>query len=129
MKVLFHMVLAFLLLICSSIFAQQQTLKLEFTPEEMESMLFLYNQTIVKGSDVEIVAPLGVKLRTGLNEARTMKDTTKILILQLTLAEVQICLYIIQQSTFEAKYASLILGMKRKIEAILPPELLQQSSQ
>ena len=129
MKVLFHMVLAFLLLICSSIFAQQQTLKLEFTPEEMESMLFLYNQTIVKGSDVEIVAPLGVKLRTGLNEARTMKDTTKILILQLTLAEVQICLYIIQQSTFEAKYASLIRGMKRKIEAILPPELLQQSSQ
>lgn len=117
------------ILIFGAVMAQQQTLKLEFTPAEMESMLFLYNQTTVKGADVEVVAPLGVKLRAGLNEARTMKDTTGVLTLQLTLAEVQICLYIIQQSTFEAKYASLILNMKRKLEAILPPELKQQINQ
>ena len=32
---------------------------IQFTPAEVESMLFLYNQTQVKGAEVELVAPVG----------------------------------------------------------------------
>jgi hypothetical protein len=95
--------------------------ELKFTPAEVESMLFLYNQTSVKGADVEVVAPVGVKLRDGLTQARTLNDTTQKVILKVTAAETQICLQIIQNSTFEAKYAELVLGMKNKLVKLLPP--------
>ena len=110
-------------LFCSYSFSQmpQPVKDLKFSPAEVESMLFLYNQTSVKGADVEIVAPVGVKLRAGLGEARALKDTTQKVVLQVTAAETQICLQIIQNSTFEAKYAELVLGMKKKLVALLPP--------
>ena len=94
---------------------------LHFTPAEVESMLFLYNQTSVKGAEVELVAPVGMKLRAGLREARTLTDTTKTIVLKFNTTDAQICMGIIQNSTFEAKYAELVLGMKRKLEKLLPP--------
>jgi hypothetical protein len=103
----------------SSITAQtgEQPLTVAFSPAEVESMLFLYNQTPVKGADVEMVAPVGAKLRAGLKQARAQQDSTKSVPLQLLPVEIQVCLGIIQASTFEAKYAELVLGMKRKLEA------------
>ena len=91
-----------------------------FEPQEVESMLFLYNQTTIKGADVDMVAPLGAKLKAGLKEARTQKDTTKTIILKVTPTELQICLNIIENSSFEAKYAELVAGMKRKLLSLLP---------
>lgn len=97
--------------------------ELHFTPAEVESMLFLYNQTTVKGSDVETVAPVGAKLKAGLREARALEDTTQHITLKLNVTEIQFCLNIISGSTFEAKYAELVLGMKRKLERLLPSTL------
>ena len=94
--------------------------ELLFTPAEVESILFLYNQTTVKGSEVEIVAPVGVKLKAGLKEARGIQDTTGTITLKLNANEVQVCLNILHNSTFEAKYAELVLVMKRKLEKIFP---------
>ena len=104
-------------------FSQNMTVtkNLDFTPEEVESMLFLYNQTMIKGSDVEVVAPLGAKLKAGLKEARALQDSTGKIVLKLTLNEIGVCLNIIQTATFEAKYAQLILGMKKKLMELLPP--------
>lgn len=101
--------------------AQQQIFEVQFTPAEVESILFLYNQTSVKGSDVEIVVPVGIKLRVGLKKARALKDTTKTIKLNLTVTDVQVCLNIIQNATFEARYAELVLGMKKKLVKLLPP--------
>ena len=58
-------------------FSQNMTItkNLDFTPEEVESMLFLYNKTMIKGSDVEVVAPLGAKLKAALKEARALLET------------------------------------------------------
>jgi hypothetical protein len=95
----------------------EKPLNVILSPAEVESMLFLYNQTPVKGADVELVAPVGTKLRAGLRQARTQQDSTKDIVLPLTLTEIQVCLGIIQASTFEAKYAELVLGIKRKLEA------------
>ena len=100
---------------------EDKPINVGFSPAEMESMLFLYNQTPVKGVDVEVVAPVGAKLRAGLRQARTQQDSTKAIILPLLPTEVQVCLGIINASTFEAKYAELVLGMKRKLEALIPP--------
>ena len=110
-------------LFCSIGFSQmpQPVKDLKFSPAEVESMLFLFNHTSVKGADVEVVAPVGVKLRAGLVDARALKDTTQKVVLQVTAAETQICLQIIQNSTFEAKYADLVLGMKKKLVKLLPP--------
>lgn len=93
---------------------------IKFNPNEAESMLFLYNQTTVSGADVEMVAGLGAKLNEGLKAARALTDTTMTVTLKLTIEEIQFCLGIIKNSTFEAKYAQLVLGMKRKLEALLP---------
>ena len=111
-----------LLLISLPCIAQitNQQLDIKFTPAEVESMLFLYNQTTVKGSEVEIVAPVGVKLKAGLQEARALKDTTETITLKLNPTQAQVCLNIIHNSTFEAKYAELVLGMKRKLEKLFP---------
>jgi len=100
---------------------EDKTINVAFSPAEVESMLFLYNQTPVKGSDVEVVAPVGAKLRAGLKAARTQQDSTKSIMVPLLPAEVQVCLGIINASTFEAKYADLVLGMKRKLESYLQP--------
>ena len=94
--------------------------ELHFTPAEVESMLFLYNHTTVKGTEVGLVAPVGAKLKAGLTKARALKDTTKTITLNLNPNEIQICLNIINNSTFEAKYAELVLGMKRKLVELLP---------
>jgi hypothetical protein len=106
-----------------SAFAQapDKAVEVGFSPAEVESMLFLYNQTPVKGADVEMVAPVGAKLRAALKNARTMKDTTQAVQLAMTAAEIQVCLGVIQASTFEAKYAELVYGMKRKLEALIRP--------
>ncbi len=107
----------------------QQILEVQFTPAEVESMLFLYNKTTVKGSEVEIVVPVGVKLRSGLKKARALKDTTKSITLELTPTDVQVCLNIIQNSTFDALYAELVLGMKQKLIKLLPPPSTQPKPQ
>jgi hypothetical protein len=86
----------------------------------VESMLFLYNQTTVKGSDVEIVAPVGAKLKAGLKAARALNDTTKMITLKFNPTQAKVCLNIIQNSTFEAKYAELVLGMKHKLQKLFP---------
>ncbi|MBN1781061.1 hypothetical protein JW948_08065 [bacterium] len=127
MRHLPKIVLILTLLFYISVAAQQpvKMVKVEFTPAEVESMLFLYNQTSIKGADVEVVAPVGTKLRAGLKEARAMSDSTKMLTLDMNLMEVQVCVNIIQASTFEAKYAELVLGMKRKLVALLPPQPAQ----
>jgi hypothetical protein len=101
--------------------AADKAIDVQFSPQQVESMLFLYNQTPVKGADVEIVAPVGAKLRAGLKQARLQQDSTKAIGVPLLPAEIQVCLSIINASTFEAKYAELVLGMKRKLESLLPP--------
>ena len=95
--------------------------ELVFTPAEVESMLFLYNQAPVKGSEAELVAPVGKKLKEGLKEARALEDTTGTITLKLNLTQLQVCMSIVNNSTFEAKYAELVSGMKRKLRKLLPP--------
>jgi hypothetical protein len=107
---------------------QEKPIDVQFSPQQVESMLFLYNQTPVKGADVEIVAPVGAKLRAGLKQARAQQDSSKAIVLPLFPAEVQVCLGIINASTFEAKYAELVLGMKRKLEALMPPAAAIQTA-
>ena len=120
----------FLLLFAVAGLAQNAAVEksIQFTPSEAESMLFLYNQTMVKGTDVEIVAPLGKKLNDGLKRARALTDTTETIELKLKLVELDLCMSIIKNSTFEAKYAALVLGMKRKIEKLLPPPPVEEKT-
>jgi len=121
MKKLFYpFIISFILSAFSLAQVRPQEYNLHFNPNETESLLFLYNQTTVSGADVEMVAGLGAKLDAGLKEARALTDTTKTVTMKLTVAEIQFCLGIIKNSTFEAKYAQLVLGMKRKLEALLP---------
>ena len=101
---------------------QESEYALQFNPNEAESMVFLFNQTTVSGGDVEMVGALAAKLRTGMEQGRALQDTTQVVTLKLTPEEVQFCLGIIANSTFEARYAELVLGMKRKLEALLPPQ-------
>ena len=117
------------LFICYGIGFNQNVIQekeVRFTPEEVESMLFLYNQTTIKGTDVEVIAPLGIKLSAGLKEARTQQDSTKSIVLKLNINEIGICYNIIQSSSFEAKYAILLLGMKQKLEKLLPRVIITE---
>lgn len=95
-----------------------------FNPNETESMLFLYNQTKISGGDVEMVAALGAKLKAGLKEARAATDSTQLIPLKLNENEIRYCLRIIRNSTFEARYAQLVLGMKKKLEKMAISDIL-----
>ncbi len=98
---------------------------LNFNAAEVESMMFLFNKTQIKGSDVEVLAPLSKKLKNALEKAQQIEDKTQPVPLQLSLQELQICLNIINNATFEARFAELVLGMKQKIQELLPPQMLQ----
>ncbi len=113
--------MGFALLMMLSAVVMAQDRELLFAPAEVESMLFLYNQAPIKGSDVEIIAPLGMKLREGLRVAQTQSDSLKPVKLLFSGDDVQICLNILNNSTFEARFAELVLGMKKKLEALLTP--------
>jgi len=72
-------------------------------------------------AEVDLVAPVGMKLKAGLMEALALRDTTKTITLRMTPSQSQICMNIINASTFEAKYAELVYGIKRKLELLIPP--------
>lgn len=110
-----------ILLFCGIATISAQEKELYFTPNEVESMLFLYNQAPVKGDQVEMVAPIGGKLRQAAIMARTQKDSTQSVKMLFTPVELQICYNVLSISTFEARYAELVLGMKKKLEKLLPP--------
>lgn len=94
--------------------------KIKFYPAEIQTLFLFYNGTKIKGSDVELFAPIGLKLREGFKQAQNIKDSTSTISLNLTLNEIGICFNIIQNSTFEAKYAPLILQLKEKLRSYLP---------
>ncbi|MBN1540904.1 hypothetical protein JW992_02080 [candidate division KSB1 bacterium] len=96
----------------------------QFTATESESMLFLYNQTVIRGSDVEIMAPLQSKLVTAFETSKEFPDSTKIVELDLSLQQIELCMMILQQSDVEARYAPLLNGILQKLEqsgAIVSP--------
>jgi hypothetical protein len=114
----------FLCLLVSVAFSQPKELK--YNPAEVESMLFLFNKTTIKGSDVEIMAPLQEKLKSALEKAREAKAEDAMITLELSVQELQICHQILNNAEFEAKYAELVLGMKNKIKELLPAQPMMQ---
>jgi hypothetical protein len=97
-----------------------QEREIQFTPAELTSMLSLFNQTQIKGSDVEVVAPLGAKLRVGYETVQ--RDSAKKLIsLKLSQTDAQILSSVLNNSTVEARFADLILGMKQKLNMSATP--------
>ncbi len=119
-KNLKSMLFIFVILIAFSGLAQTDTIKVDFNAAEAESMLFLFNQTMVKGSDVKVLAPLQAKLNDALARAREAKDSKDLVPLELNQQEAQICVQIITNAEFEAKYSELVLGMMNKIKESMP---------
>ncbi len=118
------MALVLYLSLFTNVFGQNQIKTINFSAAEAESMVFLFNQTTIKGSDVDVVAPLSKKLNTALKSAKALEDKTKPVPIELSLQELQICLNVINNATFEARYAELVLGMKSKIKAVLPSQVM-----
>ncbi|MBN1540903.1 hypothetical protein JW992_02075 [candidate division KSB1 bacterium] len=103
-----------ILLVASLAFAQESDVN--FNAAEAESMVFLFNQTTIKGSDVEVVAPLAQKLNAALEIAKVTEDKTQLVPLKLTAQEIEICFNVINNATFEARYAQLVFSMKNKLQ-------------
>ena len=74
------------------------------------TLLFLYNQTTIKGYDVEVVATVGLNLRMGLQEARTLKDTTKKCVVE---AKVSIANYNLEDFFNEVDLVLLLLVLPK----------------
>ncbi|MBN1997485.1 hypothetical protein JW935_08040 [candidate division KSB1 bacterium] len=90
---------------------------LKYDPVETESMLFLFNKTPIKGSDVEYFAPLQVKLRKALEKARAAgENSEKEIEIELMPNEILILIRILEMADFEAKYAELVANMKKKLQ-------------
>lgn len=100
------------LLLFTSAFCKE----IKFNPVETESMLFLFNKTQIKGSQVEIFAPLQAKLKKALEETRSVQDSTGMVTIEFTQQQLDICIDILNNSNVEAKYLDLILGMKNKLK-------------
>jgi hypothetical protein len=99
--------------------AADQIHLVQLKANEAESMLYLFNQTTVSGTDVELIAQLGAKLEQGMKEARDPADPDRTVALHLNPEEVRYCLAVIRNSTFEARYAGLVMGIKEKLTEAL----------
>lgn len=95
---------------------------LQFNRPEMESMMFLFNETTIKGSDIDVLAALSQKLKAGVQESAAFSDTTQTVSLPLTAQEAQVCLNIINNATFQARFVELVLGMKQKLQLLAPSQ-------
>jgi hypothetical protein len=119
MKKPFSILLLFVLVLAGSLLAQEK--EVLFTPAEMTSMLTLFNQAPIKGSDVEVIAPLSIKLRNSY-EIMQRDSSRHNISMKLSPQDVQICLTVLNNSTIEARFAELVLMMKQKLNALLTPE-------
>jgi hypothetical protein len=109
----------FLLLSVSAVIYGQE-LEAKFNAAESEMMAVMFNQFSIKGSDVEAVVPLNRKLKEALQKSQGIQNKNDSVPLKLTTAEVSICLTIINNSTFEARFTELVFGMKQKLLSLLP---------
>ena len=64
---------------------------LNFPPAEIQTLLLFYNGTKIKGADVDVFAPLSLKVKKGFKQARSVKDSIRAIPLKLTLNEIGIC--------------------------------------
>ncbi|MBN2357366.1 hypothetical protein JXO59_14730 [candidate division KSB1 bacterium] len=111
---LLAMMVSLFLLSLSANLAQDRSIKMNRV--EIESMVYFFGEANVKGSDIEILATLSQKLKKGQKEASAFTDTTQTIQLDLTPGEAKICLDIINDATFQAKWVEMVYGMKRKLE-------------
>ena len=117
------------LIFLSSAWSADNEKKLLFTPIEVESMLYLFNQTQIKGSDVEVIAPLQSKLKNSFEMVKAQSDSSSAVEMDLTTQQMTICYHILKNANFEAKYTELIYGMMNKLKQHIPPGALQPMSQ
>lgn len=101
--------------------AADQVQPVPLKANEAQSMLALFNRTVVSGGDVELIAGLAAKLRAAHEAGRQLDDPEKTVALPLNPEEIRYCLAVIARSTFEARFAGLVLGMKEKLSARLVP--------
>ena len=111
----------FLLLALATTAMGQET-DVKFNAAEIESMAAIFNQTSIKGSEVEIIVPLNRKLKEALQKAQTIQNKQEAVPFKLTVQEARICLNIINNATFEARYAELVFGMKKKLQLLIPTQ-------
>ena len=113
--------LTFLLLALATT-AMSQGTDVKFNVAEIESMAAIFNQTTIKGSEVEIIVPLNRKLKEALHKAQAIQNKQEAVPFKLTVQEASICLNIINNATFEARYAELVFGMKKKLQLLIPSQ-------
>ncbi len=112
---------AALFLLSMGINLAQQDAVLKFNRPEIESLLTMFNETPIKGQDLDVLAPLMTKLKDGVKEASAFIDTSQTVDIKVNAQEAGIFLNIINNATFPARFVDLVLGMKKKIQAVAPP--------
>jgi len=112
------MILSLFLLSLGANLAQDDAIKLN--RPEIESMLYFFNEANIRGADIEVWAALAQKLKAGQKEVAAFVDTSQTITLKLSAQEAKICVDIINNSTFQAKWVDLVLGLKRKLQKIAP---------
>lgn len=101
--------------------AQDKSIKLNRL--EIDGMVYFFGEAKVKGSDIEILAALSQKLKKAQKDASAFNDTTQTVELNISPQEAKICLDIINDSVFQARWVEMVYGMKRKFASIAMPSL------
>ncbi|HNS72564.1 MAG TPA: hypothetical protein PKI81_04095 [bacterium] len=94
--------------------AQDKSLRLNRL--EMESMLTLFDHTIVKGSDIEGLADLSAKLREGARQVALFQDSSRTVVLNVTAREAKICLGMIENATIQGRQAEMVRRIRIKLQ-------------
>ncbi len=117
----FAMLASLFLLSLGANLAQDKSIRLNRI--EIEAMVYFFGEATIKGSDIELLAALSQKLKKAQKEAAAFTDTTQTIQLELSPQEAKICLDMINQATFQAKWVDMVLAMKRKFAAVASPSL------
>jgi|WetSurMetagenome_2_1015567.scaffolds.fasta_scaffold582206_1 hypothetical protein len=112
---------ATLFLLSMGINLAQQEPVIKFNRPEVESLLAMFNETPIKGQDLDVLAPLMTKVKNGAKEASAFTDTSQVVSMKVSPQEAGIFLNIINNATFPARFVDLVLSMKKKIQVVAPP--------
>jgi hypothetical protein len=116
MKLIFSILamMTFLFFLSLSVnMTQDESLRLN--RPEMDSLLALFDQTSVRGTEIEGIAGLSQKLKEGAKQLDNYSDSSRTIVLRVSPREARICLEMINRATFQASHAETMKRIKSKL--------------
>ena len=92
---------------------------LEGLSKYLEVLNYLFGEAKISGKTIELASSINVKLKEAVKIVEKANDPSQLVALTLDKEQSQLCLEILNEASFEAQYATLVLSIKKKLSQII----------